>query len=135
MFNLGLFLLQRLYIPLPDREGRAELVRRLLLQDEDTVVRCDLSEADIEGIVDRTAGFSGADIRFLCTEAAMGPVRELAFSSGFAELDKIVATEVPPIAPRHFEEALSVLSASVSQEDLEKYIAWNATFGTYRRME
>lgn len=98
-------------------------------------MKCNLSESDIESIVDRTGGFSGADIRFLCTEAAMGPVRELAFTSGFAELDKIVATEVPPIAPHHFEEALSVLSASVSQADLEKYIAWNGTFGTYRRME
>lgn len=127
-------IVQRLYIPLPDREGRAQLVRRLLHNgDHLSEVRCDLAEEDIENIVDKTAGFSGADIRFLCTEAAMGPVREIALTS--RDLNAISAAEVPPISKHHFDEALTMLSASVSEADLDKYIAWNSTFGTYRRME
>ena len=63
----------------------------------------------------------------------MGPVREIASSNH--DLHQIVASDVPPISWRHFEEALTMLSSSVSSEDLDKYISWNSTFGTYRRIE
>ena len=45
------------------------------------------------------------------------------------------ASDVPPISMRHFEDALQSVGASVSTSDLDRYIEWNKTFGTYRRME
>mmetsp|Transcript_20883 Transcript_20883/g.30051 ORF Transcript_20883/g.30051 Transcript_20883/m.30051 type:complete len:524 (-) Transcript_20883:94-1665(-) len=123
---------KRLYIPLPDEEGRRQLLHRLLLEDGSRV-HTNMGPVDIDLIVGRTKGFSGADVRSLCTEAAMGPVREIASSN--VELHRIVAADVPPVSARHFEEALDVVSPSVSVKDLEKYIRWNTEFGTYRRME
>ena len=47
---------KRIYIPLPDAEGRAELLRRLL---DGGQTRHNLSRNDIEGLVRVTDGFSG----------------------------------------------------------------------------
>ncbi len=76
---------------------------------------------------------SGADLRALCTEAALGPVRELTIH--YQDLSRINLEDVPPISYRHFSEALDVVSPSVSGQDLQKYVTWNTEFGTYRRME
>lgn len=61
---------KRLYIPLPDAEARLALVTLLLRKNSHA-----LAQGEIQAVVDRTVGFSGADIKALCTEAAMGPVR------------------------------------------------------------
>lgn len=37
----------------------------------------DLSDSDFTSIVVSTGGYSGADIKALCTEAAMGPIRSI----------------------------------------------------------
>ena len=38
------------------------------------------SESDIDEISSKTDGYSGADMFNLCREAAMGPIRSIAFS-------------------------------------------------------
>lgn len=75
----------------------------------------------------------GADLKALCTEAALGPVREVTNSN--SDLNQIRLDDVPPISFHHFAEALGVISPSVSNQDLQKYVNWNTEFGTYRRME
>ena len=64
---------KRIYIPLPDLAGRTQLFATLLNGRE--AQRHSLTEEDLAKLVTRTRGFSGADVRALCTEAAMGPVR------------------------------------------------------------
>lgn len=63
---------KKLYIPLPNKEGRMELFRNTA---KNSVFR--LSESDIEEISILTKGFSGADLHSLCTEASMIPIRKL----------------------------------------------------------
>ena len=92
-----------------------------------------LNLADLEFLIAHTDEFSGADIRSLCTEAAMGPVREVA-SRCQGNLMEVRASDVPPITRGHFEEALERVAASVSQADLQRYIDWNNSFGSYRQM-
>ena len=140
---------KRLYIPLPNIAGRRQLVERLLSD-----ILHNISDEEKEIIVNQTAGYSGADIKNLCTEASLGPVRDLALQSAhFMDIKGIVlysqcifflisemcrlfvACEVPPITMKHFEDALQSVGASVSPSDLDRYIEWNSTFGTYRRME
>ena len=123
---------KRLYIPLPDVAGRRQLLTQLLSTRGGAVRHC-LTEQDLECLSVRTAGFSGADIKSLCTEAAMCPVREVALSSG--SLSRVTAAAVPAINMIHFEEALSSVAPSVSAGDLEKYVQWNGLYGSYRRME
>ncbi len=60
---------KRIYIPLPDREARREMFKIYL----STLV---LSKGvDIDGLVQSTEGFSGADIKLLCRDASMMPMR------------------------------------------------------------
>lgn len=54
---------KRLYIPLPEPEARRALITLLLKKNSH-----EITEQDIDGIVEKTAGFSGADVRCLCTE-------------------------------------------------------------------
>lgn len=120
---------KRIYIPLPDRESRTELLRTLLKD-----IKHSLHAAQLEELVDKTDGFSGADIRSLCTEAAMGPIREVAMQRQ-GNLQNVQARDIPPISVHHFAAAFSSVKPSVSQSDLQRYIQWNETFGSYRLPE
>jgi fidgetin-like protein 1 len=119
---------KRLYIPLPDPPGRRQLFDTLLHGNAH-----DLSEVDVSDLVDLTAGYSGADIRSLCTEAAMGPVRDLAQSG--KSLQSIRDIDVPSIQRIHFDLAFESVMPSVSPSDLKRYLDWNSEYGSFRRTE
>eukprot|EP00957_Ditylum_brightwellii_P150417 11454037-Ditylum_brightwellii.AAC.1 len=72
-----------------------------------------------------TEGFSGADLKALCTDAALGPIRQL----GARALD-VAPGDVPPISYRHFRQALRGMNPSVAQADLDVYLEWNKTYGS-----
>lgn len=65
-------LVKRIYIPLPDIDGRKQLVKNLLKE-----YSCSLTEENYVEIAQMTEGYSGADMNSLCREAAYGPIREL----------------------------------------------------------
>ncbi|ETV85943.1 hypothetical protein, variant 1 [Aphanomyces astaci] len=112
---------KRLYIPLPSAEARLDLMNRLLAKNQH-----DLTDADKSHIVQRSKGFSGADVRSLCTEAAMGPIRNC------VDIQTMQADDVRPISRRDFDEALRGTRSSVSVKDLQFYMEWNAEFGSYQ---
>ncbi len=58
---------KRIYIPLPDDASRRQLFKNLL-----TNIAHSVREDDLDKLVRLTDEYSGADIRSLCTEAAMG---------------------------------------------------------------
>lgn len=74
---------------------------------------------------------SGADIKALCTEAAMGPIRDITASCS-GDLRHVTTAQVPPIGMTHFTAALDTVAATVTDEDLGRYIQWNSKFGTFR---
>ncbi|OQR83611.1 fidgetin-like protein [Achlya hypogyna] len=126
---------KRLYIPLPSAEARLDMVQRLLSKNTHN-----LEADDMSYIVERTrgllvthhfntqisAGFSGADMRALCTEAAMGPIRDC------VNIQTMDADLVRAIARADFDDALRGVRPSVSSKDLEFYLEWNAEFGSYQ---
>ena len=114
---------KKLYIPLPEDDGRRELINLLISKNLNS-----LDEAHIEEIVAKTAGFSGADLKSLCQEAAMGPIRE-----SVSSISRIEINELPPISFAHFSAALRSVRPSVAQKDLDLYISWNDEFGTFAR--
>jgi fidgetin-like protein 1 len=57
----------------------------------------------------------------------MGPLRSL--GSRALQVD---ASDVPPIAYRHFRQSLRAMNPSVSQADLNVYIEWTKTYGSLR---
>ncbi|KAF0700383.1 Aste57867_9088 [Aphanomyces stellatus] len=112
---------KRLYIPLPSAEARMDMVNRLLSKNSHS-----LTTEDKDYIVQRTKGFSGADVRSLCTEAAMGPIRNC------LDIRTMDAELVRPINRDDFNDALRGTRSSVSVKDLEFYMEWNSEFGSYQ---
>jgi SpoVK/Ycf46/Vps4 family AAA+-type ATPase len=113
---------KRLYIPLPEEPDREALLRVLLETN-----RHGLTEKDIKKLAADSKGFSGADLKSLSTDAAMGPIRELG-----AQALEIDANDVPPISYKHFRQALRGMMPSVAPSDLVQYQEWDKTYGSKR---
>ncbi|KAG6961239.1 hypothetical protein JG688_00009211 [Phytophthora aleatoria] len=111
---------KRLYIPLPSFEARLDLVSRLLNDNKN-----DLTDGNKTFIAESTKGYSGADVRALCTEAAMGPIRTC------ADIRTMDADSVRPINLDDFKEALRGVRSSVAVKDLAFYKEWNEEFGSF----
>ena len=62
--------MKRIYIALPDVAARRSLITGMLAGQASK-----LKPGDIEKVVRNTEGYSGSDIRALCREAAMVPIR------------------------------------------------------------
>ncbi|XP_032855256.1 fidgetin-like protein 1 [Tyto alba] len=116
-------LVKRLYIPLPEASARKQIVTRLMSKEH-----CSLNEEEIELIVEKSNGFSGADMTQLCREASLGPIRSLQSM----DIATIMPDQVRPIAFLDFESALRTVRPSVSSKDRELYETWNQTFGCGR---
>ena len=80
---------KRLYIPLPNKEGRKVYITNIINMERNEGIQINMSDEEIIEIVSLTKGYSGADLKSLCTEAAMIPVRSV--------LDKISTIEAEHI--------------------------------------
>lgn len=114
--------IKRIYIPLPAENDRACLLKVLLQKNHNT-----LSEKDIKKLARETQGFSGADLKALSVDAAMGPIRQLGRKALQVEVQ-----DVPPISYRHFRQALRGMSPSVAAEDTLQYEIFDQTYGSKR---
>ena len=115
--------MKRFYIPLPEWRDREILLRTLLKTNVHV-----LSDDEITKLSSATHGYSGADLKALCTDASMGPIRDLG-----AGAMKVAKEDVPPISYKHFLRSLKAMNPSVSEEDLNDYIKFNDTYGNKRR--
>ncbi|CAI5950424.1 unnamed protein product [Closterium sp. NIES-64] len=113
----------RLYIPLPNRAARKEIVRNLLQKDDIMA----LSEADMDAIAEEAEGYSGSDMRHLVREAAMMPLREAALSG---RIDKMEKDDIRPVGLQDFRDALQRVNPSVANSELKAYEEWTAKFGS-----
>eukprot|EP00985_Skeletonema_marinoi_P029045 scaffold26567_cov84-Skeletonema_marinoi.AAC.1 len=114
---------KRLYIPLPDRAVREQQLRTLLANN-----RHSLKDNEIIKLSRATDGYSCADLKNLCTDASMGPMRSLTLT--VEDLMRINADEVPPISYKHFRRSLRGMNPSVAQSDLQVYFDWNDKYGS-----
>lgn len=112
---------KKLYIPLPDFAARCEIMVNLI-----KTINHNVTQSELEQIARRTDGFSGADMKVLCQEAVMGPVRSISYT----DMTSIAAESVRPVMYDDFKEALNCVKASVSPKDLQQYIDWNAKYGS-----
>ncbi|XP_022172151.1 fidgetin-like protein 1 isoform X2 [Myzus persicae] len=113
-------LVKKLYIRLPDPQARKDMIKKLVNSENHV-----LSDDDLEKIASLSNGYSGADMKSLCQEASLGPIRSMSFDM----INKIEADQVRPINLQDFLSALKIVMPSVSSEDLNHYVAWNDKFG------
>ncbi|KAI5187231.1 fidgetin-like protein 1 [Nematocida homosporus] len=107
---------KRLYIPLPDKVARAEMIKQIGGEE------LAMDSTEIEQLAEGLAGYSGSDIFNLCREAAMEAVRELSSLASVERLRKI--------GSRDFQKAMAQIRKSVSEKDLKVYSDWNEDFGS-----
>ena len=116
-------------IPLPNKKGREECFKINL---------SGVSVADnvnFQKLVDRTEGYSGADIANVCREAALMQMRRRLLNNKGNDILSLVNNPEfnqelnAPITMEDFEESLKNISKSVSSVDLEKYVNWTKVFG------
>ncbi|KAJ5448894.1 ATPase AAA-type core [Penicillium cf. griseofulvum] len=110
---------RRQYIPLPEHHVREQQIRKLLSHQHH-----ELSDADIQVLVQVTEGFSGSDITALAKDAAMGPLRNLGEALLHTPMDQIRA-----IISQDFEASLYSIRPSVSPDGLRRYEEWAKEFG------
>ena len=87
--------------------------------------RYELSEEEIATVVQLTKGYSGADMRNLCAEASMIPLRSV------RDITQITAETLRATNFDDFMQATKFVKATVSQKDLGQYLDWNKQFGNF----
>ena len=102
---------KRIYIPLPNEKGRKQLFDINL---KGIQLHADLN---MDILVKKTKGYSGADITNVCRDAAMMPMRKkiLEGKLSFDQIKNLKQDEIDiPITMQDFLEALKNISKSVS---------------------
>ncbi|KAI6186461.1 AAA domain-containing protein [Aphelenchoides besseyi] len=114
---------KRLYIALPTKEARLAMLAKHL-----SSLMHDIDEESMRKLADKTEGFSGADMRQLCCEAAMGPIREIDDMST-VDIETVKEEDIRPISFSDFEDALCSVKRTVLQSELDGYMEWDEQFG------
>lgn len=113
-------LVKRVYIPLPEAEGRAAVMQHLLQTQKSK-----LHPTDFARVVRKTEGYSASDLNALCKEAAMEPIRELG-----PKIASVRLSGIRPIQVEDFAKALNVIKPSTDRAMLKGYEDWTREFGT-----
>ncbi|GAB9474241.1 hypothetical protein Gpo141_00011375 [Globisporangium polare] len=129
-------LTKRVYIPLPQAEGRRQLFQ-LNLQKVGVA-----PDVDFDKLVAETEGYSGDDICGLCETAKMMPVKRLYTPEVLKELhrkklegcseDELKSQEknALEITWADFQTALENVNKSVGEDQLERFVKWEEEFGS-----
>lgn len=117
---------KRIYIPLPGRQGRLDLLKINLK----TVKLAD--DVDFEALADLTEGYSGADLTNIARDASMMNLRRLRMRGLTPEqLRHMNMSEIDaPVTMEDLKEALAKINSSVGKNDLGRYENWRDEFGS-----
>ncbi|GLI61508.1 hypothetical protein VaNZ11_003838, partial [Volvox africanus] len=116
---------KQLYIPLPCTAARYQMLVNTFRQGSE-VTTC-LSESDLTKIVERTAGYSGSDMKNLIQEACQGPVRDLFRSLG--NVTNVTPSDLRPVHLKDFQMACKAQKRTVSDAEVERYEKYDSQFG------
>ncbi|MEM0121687.1 MAG: AAA family ATPase, partial [Thermoprotei archaeon] len=92
------------YVAPPNAEARLEILKIY-------TKKMPLAEdVDLSRLANMTEGYSGADLELLCREAALSALRE--------DINSVT------VRWRHFQEALRLVKASITEEMIKYYTSW-----------
>ena len=124
---------KRVYIPLPDLQGRKELFRINMKEVE-------LGEdVDLDELAEKSNGYSGADVANVCRDASMMSVRRIMEQArkqglGREQMQALLKEQKEAlqsaVTQSDFMTALSKVNRSVSDNDLVRYSEWMQEFGS-----
>eukprot|EP01136_Pigoraptor_vietnamica_P037313 Opistho-1_new@105110 len=111
---------KRIYVPLPERAPRAEMVRKLLSKQKN-----DLRPVDVDWIAAQTEGYSFSDLNALAKDAAFGPLRDLG-----SRVADIPADKIRPVRVDDFKRSLGKIRPSVNPGSLAEFVRWRDEKGS-----
>lgn len=116
---------KRILVPLPEPEARRTMFEELLPSQPDE----DMLPYDL--MVERTEGFSGSDIRLLCKEAAMQPLRRIMTLLEHRE-EIVPDDELPKVGPIRSEDIETALKNTRPSAHLHahRYEKFNSDYGS-----
>ena len=117
---------KRLYIPLPNKVSRKQLIMRVLEKERKNNNKYEINESDIDDIVNRTKGYSGSDLINVCKEAAMMPIRSI------EDITNCQLEHLRGVNKKDFDEALITVKPSINEKSIEQYMEWNKNFGSFQ---
>ncbi len=104
---------RKIYVPLPNENARAEILR---IHMTDVEIADDVDYAELARL---TEWYSGRDLSIVCREAAMGPIREvMGQSSTEGEM------KVRPVSMNDFLRAIKKIVPMASPDDVRRYHQW-----------
>jgi katanin p60 ATPase-containing subunit A1 len=116
---------KRILVPLPDPEARRAMFEELLPSPSDE------EKLPYDLLVERTGGYSGSDIRLVCKETAMQPLRRL--MTVLEESQEVVPDDdlpkVGPIKPEDIDVALKNTRPSAHLH-AHRYDKFNTDYGS-----
>eukprot|EP00898_Chlorokybus_atmophyticus_P002098 jgi/Chlat1/288/Chrsp1S03177 len=116
---------KRIYIPLPDAQGRKDLLAINLRSIEVA------TDVDFDELARRTEGYSGDDLTNVCRDASMNGMRRKIAGKKPEEIKNMTKEDMhEPVTMEDFKVALSKVSSSVSKMDIEKHVKWLEEFGS-----
>jgi katanin p60 ATPase-containing subunit A1 len=122
---------KRVFIPLPEKQGRKEMIRSHL--SEFPLAPTFHKDGLFDLFADQTDGFSGSDIKTLCKEVSMRPLRrmltQLEHKAG-SVVDMSLLIKKHPITVDDFRESLSAINQSTDAELCRRHKIWSETHGS-----
>lgn len=132
---------KRIVVPMPNEEARKRLLKKYL-----SLHTCRLEEKDFDQCALKTEGYNGSDIKLLCKEAAMRPVRSIFIkmeklhmkesesSKGVKRsekhaLDVKALLEKHPVIPADLMNSLASTKPSTDLKLSQKYVEWSISHG------
>jgi katanin p60 ATPase-containing subunit A1 len=116
---------KRIYIPLPNKDGREALLKMNLRE-----LKLD-SDVDLKDIAMKLEGYSGCDITNICRDAALMPMRRKTANLPLDQIKQLTIEELDqPITVQDFKETLAKCKKSISKEDIIKYEIWMREYGS-----
>ena len=117
---------KRLYIPLPNKVSRKQLIMRVLEKERKNNNKYDITENEIDDIINKTKGYSGSDLINVCKEAAMMPIRSI------EDITNCQLEHLRGVTKNDFDEALLNVKPSINEKTIEQYVEWNKNFGSFQ---
>lgn len=129
---------KRIFVPMPNEEARKRLLKSYLSSHV-----CQLTETDFDDCAQNAVGYNGADIKLLCKEAVMRPVRAI-FKKLEQEETKASAastcktTTIPdlkglmakhPVTSADLKSSLNCTKPSTDPKVCIKYKEWSDSHG------
>jgi katanin p60 ATPase-containing subunit A1 len=125
---------KRVFIPLPEKHARKEMMKSHLLSFPlEPAFHNDKNDI-FDAYATQTEGFSGSDIRTLCKEVSMRPLRrmltQLEQSDTLVDQSLSLLMKKNPITVGDFDESLAAMSQSADAQLCKRHKAWSESHGS-----